>query len=194
VHHRTKNNLGVIQGLLSLQSLGHDEEGAREPLMEAGDRVRSMAMIYDRLQRAEDVRDIDAAEYIRSLADAVFRGAGTDSRVSMRCDVGEADIDIDTLVPLGLIINELFSNAFKHAFPGGRKGEIVFSLGCQGEACTLVFSDNGVGLPAGIDMKSSRSLGMTIMDALVKQIGGSMRISGGGGGTSVEIKFPPRLL
>ena len=193
VHHRAKNSLAVIQSLLNLQSNNIDDKGSQDSLRQVQDRVRSMSMIYERLQRSDDIRDIDTAEYFRSLADMLFKnGRPVSGNVSMDLDIDDASIDIDTIIPLGLIVNELFSNAFKHAFPEGRDGTISFGLKCaEGVDCTLSFSDDGVGLPDGMDINSQRSLGMTITTALVKQIGGNMEIVGDKG-TRVSISFPPR--
>ena len=192
VHHRAKNSLAVIQSLLRIQSHGLEDEKSRASFKEAQDRVKSMSMIYERLQQAGNVSDMDAAEYLRSLVRMLFEsGSPASGNISMDVDIADVPIDIDTLIPLGLLVNELFSNSFKHAFPGDRKGRISFSLHCQeGGDCTLMFGDDGVGMPEGPDLKSKDSMGMTITRALVKQIDGNVKITRDNG-TTVSITFPP---
>jgi two-component sensor histidine kinase len=193
VNHRAKNSLAVIQSLLSLQSHSIDDKRSQDSLRQARDRIRSMSMIYERLQRTDDIRDIDAAEYLRSLVNMLFdSGRPASGNVSLDVDIDRISIDIDTIIPLGLLVNELFSNAFKHAFPNGRKGRISFVLGCaKGGDCTLSFSDDGVGLPDDMDINTEGALGMRIISSLVKQIDGKIQILRDSG-TRVIISFPPR--
>jgi len=191
VHHRVKNSLAVIQSLLNLQSHGLEDEQSRASLLEAQCRVKSMSMIYERLQLSHDVHSIDASEYIRSLVNMLYEGGRpVGGQVSLSVDIADVPIDIDTLIPLGLIINELFSNAFKYAFPDNRHGNIFFGLECHDrQNCTLRFVDDGVGIPEGFDIEGLHSLGMTIIRALVRQIGGRLSMVRDNG-TRAEIAFP----
>lgn len=194
VHHRVKNNLQIISSLLDLQADSIHDERSRSNLLESQNRVRTMALVHERLYMSKDFTTIDLGEYIRDLAQYLFQSyASNGSQISLRLDAKEMSMDIDRAIPCGLIINELVSNALKHAFPGQRHGEIV--IRCNDDErgrITLVVADTGVGLPAGLDFRDIPSMGLQLVDLLVKQLRGSMNIDSRQNGTEFLIQFPAR--
>jgi len=202
IHHRVKNNLQVISGLLTLQAEHIGDERLQGMLKESQSRIWTMALIHQTLYQSGNLADIDMADYIRSLVGNLL---SSHARVAMpptiNFDLLPLRLVIDKAIPLALIINELVSNAMKHAFPDGRPGEIRISLqertGTARRAPTdqkhaptyeLTVADNGVGLPAGFDLKNQKSLGLQLVTMLTKQLGGSLAIESSGG-TSVHIIF-----
>jgi len=189
VHHRVKNNLQVVSSLLALHSRAIEGEGARDLLRESRDRVRSMALIHEELYQSGDLARIDFSVYLRKLVDHLLRsyGAGP-STVDVTLNASGVSLGIDKAVPCGLLINELISNALKHAFPEGRRGEISVDFTASGGLYTIRVEDDGVGLPADVDLQESGSLGMKLVSALVQQIEGTLEV-GGNGRTRFEITF-----
>ena len=192
INHRVKNNLQLISSLLSLQSGRIVEEEAREGFKESQNRVSSMALIHEKLYESEDLARIDFVEYIRHLAPNLFHAYGVDSdAIKLKLSVDEVALGVDTAIPCGLIINELISNSLKHAFPGGRKGEISITLRSQeGDKLTLALRDNGVGLPKDLDFRNTPSLGLQLVNTLTDQLGGTIELSGNGG-AEFTITFTP---
>ena len=179
IHHRVKNNLQIISSLLSLQSNTIADGQTREILRESQNRVKSMALVHEKLYRSSDLARIDFAEYVRSLTAQLFRTYSTTSgTVALRLNIENIWLDVDTAVPCGLIINELVSNALKHAFPGGREGEIGVVVGDGGDGQIILrVSDTGVGFPAAIDFHNTPSLGLQLVNTLADQIGGIVELN-----------------
>lgn len=178
IYHRVKNNLAVIQSLLSLQMREIKDEQHKAYFVDIQNRVKSMTMIHERLHRSEDLKNIGAGEYIRSLSDTLFHNYRTKSNVRLSYNLQDVRVDVDTMIPLGLILNELVSNSLKYAFPDGRSGElhISFIKPDEGEY-ELVVRDNGIGLPKDFDIRQSKSLGLTIVTSLASQLGGELSVS-----------------
>jgi len=190
IYHRVKNNLQMVSSLLSLQSNELEDEEARSSFKESQDRIRSMAMVHERLYGSGSLASIAFTEYIPSLTAYLFRSysVGQD-RVRLVTDVDDISVGIDTAIPCGLIINELLSNSLKYAFPGGRSGEVHIDLKRAGDSeFLLVIGDNGVGLPDGLDLKSTETLGMRLVVSLVRQLQGEMEIDSSNG-TRFDIRF-----
>jgi two-component sensor histidine kinase len=176
IHHRVKNNLQVISSLLNLQSQGIQDEKTLEVFQESQNRIRSMALIHEKLYRSSDLARVDFAEYIRNLASFLIRSYKSRA---VRLDLQAADIylSIDDAVPCGLIVNELISNALKHAFVDGREGEIcVMMQQLADRQVRLVVRDNGVGLPKDVDYMNTGSLGLQLVTMLVEQLDGTIEI------------------
>ncbi len=173
IHHRVKNNLQVISGLLELQNTGIDDEKAKQAILEGQNRVRSIALIHQNLYQNENMASIEFREFISELYRQVHGLFGKSGmKLETNFDLKETLLDIDTAVPLGLIVNELLTNSFKYAFnnkPG--KIEVKIKSYTNGEYC-LEYYDNGPGLPAGTDMDKVRSLGLRLINRLSKQLGG----------------------
>jgi PAS domain S-box-containing protein len=178
IHHRVKNNLQIVSSLLNLQS-GYLSEGyERQALMESQNRIRSMALIHDRLYRSENLASIDFAQYVTHLARDLFHTYGIDpDNVRMKVNIDHLFLNIDIAIPCGLIINELITNSLKHAFPGGRSGEIAISLLKRDDNMfTLKMCDNGIGFNEGVDFHSKDTLGLQLVNTLVEQLEGNMEL------------------
>jgi two-component sensor histidine kinase/sensor domain CHASE-containing protein len=191
IHHRVKNNLQVISSLLALQATATKDEDARALLAESRDRVRSMALIHEKLYQSDDTRGMSFASYVKDLVAHLRHSyTGNSDAIATVIDVDDIMLDMDVSVPCGLLINELLSNALKYAFPGGRTGTITVRMH-RDEAGMLVLtvSDDGVGIPEGTDMRNPATLGLRIVDKLVGQIKGTMTVSRDRG-TAFTITFP----
>ena len=190
IHHRVKNNLQVISSLLNLQSRCIEDPSVLELFQESQNRVRSMALIHEKLYRSQDLARINFAEYIRNLATHLVRSYRASSGpVNLKVNTNDISLSIDTAVPCGLIINELVSNALKHAFADGREGEIHIELRSDRDhQVTLIVGDNGVGFPKGLDFRYTESLGMQLVNTLTNQLNGTVELHSNGG-TEFKIMF-----
>lgn len=196
IHHRVKNNLQIIHSMLNLQMSYVRDEKAIELFKESQNRVYSIALIHEKLYQSESLAKIDLPEYIRGLAGNLFLSYGVSERViTLKIDVERVAFDIDTLIPCALIVTELISNSLKHAFPGRSrsdavKGEIHLKLHHDSEGKLLfTIGDNGAGMPAGHDIENSKSLGLKLVNVLVKQLRGTIQATGSGQGTEFTISF-----
>jgi PAS domain S-box-containing protein len=190
IQHRVKNNLQVISSLFDLQSRYTDDEQVLTMFKESRDRVRSIALIHEKLYQAEDLTMIDFADYIESLANHLFRSYGvSSSSIKLKTRFDSVSLSVDTAIPCALIVNELISNSLKHAFSGSDEGEIRIELrSAEDSTVTLVVSDNGVGLPESLDFESPASLGLRLVRTLTQQLKGSVAF-GRDGGTTVKVMF-----
>jgi PAS domain S-box-containing protein len=191
VHHRVKNNMQIISTLLDLQSDSIPDEHSKTCLRESQNRIRSMALIHERLYQSENFSSINAGEYIKDLSHYLFDSYAVDTdRISLAIDAGNVGLEINQAVPCALIINELISNALKHAFPDGRRGEISVRVSSEGGRITLEVADTGVGLPAGLDFRNTETLGLQLVNLLAKQLGARFSFDGGQRGSIAVISFP----
>lgn len=192
IHHRVKNNLQVTSSLLKLQAEGVVDESARTALREGQSRIRSMALVHELLYRSKDLSSVDLGEYIRDLTRQLLRSHALES-VDVRIESRfiPVPLPIDVAVPCGLILNELVSNALKHAFPDGRRGTVSVELHPGPEFDDLVVRDNGVGMPSDIDHAAEPTLGIRLIRTLADQIDGKLMIRSDGG-TEVRLSIPRR--
>lgn len=189
IHHRVKNNLMIISSLLSLQSRYIKDEETREIFKESQSRAKSMALIHERLYRTGDVKNIDFPDYLRSLTRDIFDTYRTSrGRVQLQLDVQNIHLDVDSAVPLGLIINELVTNSLKYAFPDDQEGIIKIDFHQEGDEYTLEVSDDGIGIPDDFEVEKSDSLGMLLVNSLTSQIQGTLELVRTQG-TTFRIKF-----
>jgi PAS domain S-box-containing protein len=199
IHHRVKNNLQIISSLLNLQAYNSSDPQLLKILREGQNRIRSMALVHEKLYQSEDLSRIDFAEYIRNLAVHLFHSCQVDpGRIQLKQDLEGIFLDINTAIPCGLIMNELISNALKHAFPEGRRGNIYLELKRQDEGkLLLVVGDDGVGLPGDLDIHKTKTLGMQIVTLLACQLDGTIELSCEQGTEFrilfQELKYPPRI-
>jgi len=187
VHHRVKNNLQIISALLDLQSDTIASEQYRSYFQNSQERIRSMALVHEQLYRSGDLASINFSDYVESLVNYLFDSYVKDrSRISMRLDIDSMLLDIDMSIHCGLILNELISNALKHAFPDGLDGVITICLkaGTNGWI-TLSVSDTGVGYPPGMDIMNASTLGLQIVSMLVTQLHGQLETRNGKGASCV---------
>lgn len=189
VHHRVKNNLAVISGLLGLQASHVKDEEAKALFYESRNRIRSMGLIHDKLYHHETLSRIEFSGYIRDLVSYISESySAPDTEIDFQIDCSDVFIDIKNAVPCGLILNELVSNAYKHAFRGRPKGEIKISFANSGNCFRLEVSDNGIGYHPGQKLDEIPTLGLTLITSLVQQIEGEMQMKNGQG-TSFIVTF-----
>jgi PAS domain S-box-containing protein len=196
IYHRVKNNLQVVSGLLMLQSRQVGAGHAAPLLEQSANRVKSMALVHEQLYQQSDLSSINFADYLAQLVGNLGDSyAEVANRVRVRLDVRPVTLGIETAVPLGLIVNELLSNAFKHAYPAGRSGEIRVRLSMPAAGgIELEVSDDGVGLPAGVLPDAVPSLGMRLVVSLAQQLDATLDCSPrGGSGTCFTLQFVPEL-
>jgi two-component sensor histidine kinase len=192
VHHRVKNNFQVVVSLLHLQSRQIADGDARAMFLDCEGRIRSMSLVHEKLYRSDNLARIDFGEYVRDLAGEIRHLYGRHSpSPALRISVDPVELEVTQAVPCGLIVSELLSNAYKHAFPADTPGrEIRVSLRCAGdERVECAVCDNGVGIPEGLDLRSTPSLGWSLVRMLAEdQLGGTIGINGGAG-TEVVVRF-----
>ncbi|MBF0526537.1 MAG: PAS domain S-box protein [Deltaproteobacteria bacterium] len=191
IHHRVKNNLNVITGLLDLQCEYSNDDRISSILKECRDRVKSMALIHEKLYRSPNLAGIDLNGYINDLISTSFASYGIRSgKVKLETNMEDISIGIDTAVPCGLILNELITNCLKHAFPGDRQGTISIALRSLDDGrVELTVADDGVGLPANLDLNHTSSLGWELITGLTKhQLKGNLMVKQDPG-TEVKIIF-----
>lgn len=189
IHHRVKNNLQVISSLLSLQSGYTEETEARNLLRECQHRVRSMSMLHEKLYRSEDLSRIDMNEYALTLINFLLRSYSVDGKITPKFEINDIHLSIDSAIPCGLIINELVSNALRHAYPDNSEGALHISMRKKEGNITLVVSDNGVGMPEYFTIGCTKTLGMTLVDTLAQQLCGTVNLFNNDGAT-IQITFP----
>jgi PAS domain S-box-containing protein len=195
IYHRVKNNLQVVISLLTLQARNTPDAVARGPLHDSANRIKSMALVHEQLYQAGGLAAIGLADYFAQLlhhiADAQRDPA---ARVHVDSEVVPVEVGIETAVPLGLIVNELVTNAYKHAFPAHRPGKITLRLAATDDGrLELSVSDDGVGLPAGLDPGRATSLGLRLVLSLSEQLGATVDQSSDGGGCRFALRFQPEL-
>jgi PAS domain S-box-containing protein len=190
IHHRVKNNLQVISGLLDLQAHHISDPAGREIYKESQNRVITMALIHEELYQSANLSQVDFADYIRNLCENLMISYGADrDRISLDLKSDKIEMVVDTAIPCGLIINELITNSLKHAFPDKRSGTISLSFKqLKDKDFQLTVSDDGVGIPRDVDIYSTNTLGMQLVTVLVGQLGGTLKMKRQGG-TGFTIRF-----
>lgn len=221
IHHRIKNNLQVISSLLNLEcenllSGPLEREKIVEAFRESNNRIISMSLIHEELYNSKDMDTVDFASYMKKLTDDLSKSYKLgNSDIRLHLDVENSFFEMDKVIPLGIIVNELFSNSLKYAFPNGRNGEICIELHRENEiGCdisnhvnvddelqnnfpdkffTLIVADNGIGIPESIDFRNTSSLGLQLVNILVDQIGGSIELEKSSG-TRFKIRIMDTLV
>lgn len=189
VHHRVKNNLQIVSSLLNLQGEFNSNENPEELLRKSQSKIQTMAIIHEKLYKSDNLASIDLKTYLESLLgyfETSYELSAHD--ISIQTDIGEVALDMDHLVPCGLIVNELITNSIKYAFPDKQQGVISVNTSSQDNQCTLTIEDNGVGLPQNFSLSQVHSLGLRLVQGLTSQIKGSLAISNHSG-TRVQITF-----
>jgi len=189
VHHRVKNNMQIISSFFTLQQGSIKDPESLVAFNETKNRVKTMAMVHENLYHSEDLSNLDIGNYIENLLTNLYRTYTSNPElIQLEMNVERVSMSISTAIPLGLIINELITNSLKHAFPGGKKGEIALGLFSENDGYVLYVVDNGIGFPEELDIKNTESLGMQLVTTLVEQIDGTIELNRKGG-TGFIIKF-----
>ncbi len=187
IHHRVKNNLQIIASLLNLQSRYITDPKVLDAIRDSQSRVRAMALVHERIYRSENIAEINVMEYLDYLAKQIFRlYVLHPNRISLSVKMADIMANIDTVIPIGLIMNELLSNSFKHAFPDGRDGNVSIECTPEGaDRLRFVYHDNGIGMPEGFDWMNIESLGLQLVKDLVSQLNGTIVLGTGEGTTFI---------
>ncbi|MBZ2165468.1 histidine kinase dimerization/phosphoacceptor domain -containing protein [Methanobacterium spitsbergense] len=178
IHHRVKNNLMIISSLLNLQSQYITDKASQDIFKESQNRARSMALIHERLYQSTDLKRINFGEYITSLANELFHTYEADlGLIKLKINAEDIFLDINTAIPLGLIVNELITNSITHAFPEGKRGKINIDFHPRDNHYEFIVKDNGIGFPEDIDYQNTDSLGLQIITSLTNQIDGKIELN-----------------
>jgi two-component sensor histidine kinase len=195
VHHRVKNNLMTIIGLLKMQETKANNEMFNPLLQELESRVRSMALVHEILHKSEDLAQIDVQNYIETMGTHIRSQFGRERAIRFSVRAAGVDVGLDIAIPCGLILNEMIVNAYKHAFPGDKPSsgsgdcEIRVTGKHENGILTLTVADNGIGQPVGVDIENPQSLGLQLIKMLSRQINGSLEMERAPG-TVYHLKFP----
>jgi len=188
VHHRIKNNMNTISSLLSLQAGAMPDQAGVNALKDAGNRIRSMSLLYDRLYQSTDYSSVSLMYYLPDLVQDVVTNFPNGGAVTIQQDVQDFRLDARLMQPLGIIVNELVTNAMKYAFQGRQTGTIRVTAANVDGHVTVSIQDDGVGMPESVSGTDSTGFGLQLVHALAAQIGGTMRIERGSG-TTVGVEF-----
>ena len=185
IHHRVKTNMQIVSSLLSLQASQTKNKDFIKMVKNTQSRIRSIALIHENLYRSQDLSKINFSGYVPSLVIHLFQFNQVNSNlIKLKMNLDNVFLDIQTAIPCALILNELITNSLKHAFPGGRGGEIIVELHpLEEHTFQMIVKDNGVGIPKGLDIEHTSTLGLQIAAMLVKQVEGSMEVLQEGGTT-----------
>jgi PAS domain S-box-containing protein len=178
IHHRVKNNMAIVAGMLDLHMDYVNNPKDREVFLACQNRVLSMALIHEKLYRSDTLSRINFKNYIEDLVKKVSGSyAERHSPISVKIEADNTELELEKAMPCGLILNELISNAFKHAFNKSTKGEITIAFYTANNKCNLMVSDDGIGITSEEQLKTSGNLGYTLITALVRQLNGVMEIT-----------------
>lgn len=189
IHHRVKNNLQMIQSLLNLQARSIQDPHTLTVFTESQQRIKAMALVHEKLYQSDRLAQISFAEYVRSLTRDLIQSCMFNPGVQVSIQVDELDLAVDAAIPCGLIINELFANAIKYAFPQNRSGTIFVQFTPDpAHGYRLVIADTGIGLPESVDPQTTKSLGLRLVHALTRQLRGTLELDRSNG-TRFTITF-----
>jgi two-component sensor histidine kinase len=188
IHHRVKNNLEVVSSLLALQSNQLQDDAAKNAMQDSQNRVHSMSMIHQRLYQGKNLASIEMKDYCFNLTTHVLDSFGAEEQINVKCNMNPLELDVDTAVPIGLIVNELLTNALKYAFPDNRKGTIIITLEKKGQNTLLLqVVDDGIGIQEGV--VNGTGFGTQLISLLTQQLNGKMKTKKNKG-TQISFEFP----
>jgi PAS domain S-box-containing protein len=188
IHHRVKNNMQIISSLLRIQSTFIEDEAAREVLLDSQNRIKTMAAVHESLYRSENFSQINMSNYISNLIKDLQSTYQQGNKINFSVDSSPINLEIEMAIPVGLIINELVTNSIKHAFPNDREGNISINFQKISSEYILVIEDDGIGIPDNSIMENSHSMGMELVNALINQLDGKLKVKNLNG-TIITIKF-----
>ena len=191
VHHRVKNNLQIIISLLNMQSNQNEDPYIKDAFSECISRIHSMSLVHEKMYRSTSFAKIDFKEYISSISKQIFNSNKVSSKIKYQLQLEDIYLELNKAIPCGLVLNELITNAFKHAFPGEKEGKLLIKINQDKEKnCIITIKDNGIGIPPAIDYQSSESMGFILIRVLTKQLDGHLQLKSSKKGTEFKITFP----
>ncbi len=189
LHHRVKNNMQIISSLLSLQTQHIKDDRDLKIFESSQNRVKTMSLIHEEIYSSQNFSHINLAEYIRNLTKELLTSIiDNPARIKLKVDVEDVNMEIDTVIPLGLLINELVTNSLNYAFPNSLEGQIIVDLHHNEDKFILIVSDNGIGIPEDIDFKKAKTLGFQLVNNLINQLDGEIEVDNSGG-TTFKVEF-----
>jgi PAS domain S-box-containing protein len=191
VHHRVKNNMQIISSILNLQAAHLKEESTINLLKKCQNRINTMAFVHESLYQNKSLTEINFSKYINSLAKNLFQSfSDSSSKIKLLLNLNDINLNLDSSIPAGLIINELITNAIKHAFLTANEGEICLNLYNKNGKMYFIIKDNGIGLPENFDIKTTKTLGLQLVLALINQLGAEIKFKSQSQiGTEVSFSF-----
>jgi two-component sensor histidine kinase len=190
IHHRVKNNLQIISSLLSLQSRNVDDSAVKDAMKAGQNRVHSMALIHQNLYQEGDLIGVNTKDYITKLTTSLWHSYNIEEeRIALITDIDPLRLDVDIMIPMGLILNELISNALKYAFVDGRPGSVHISLQAENDNLKLIVKDDGPGFEQLAPEKTKKSMGMKLIHAFTQKLRGQLEINSSTG-TEVVLRIP----
>jgi two-component sensor histidine kinase len=189
IHHRVKNNLQIGISLLNLQSYHIENEKAQSAIRQSRNRMYAMSLLHQRLYQTVDLKTIDMPRYLADLIECIGDSYASEKNIDFRLDCSPLELDVEHALPVGLILNETITNSLKYAFPDRKNGFITIGLGTAGDDIVLTIADDGVGMPPDLQLRPNPSMGMQLIDVLVRQLEGTLEMSNRGG-LVVTIHFP----
>jgi len=189
VHHRIKNNMATVSGLLMLQAASIKDQSAINALNDAQSRLQSMSVLYNKLYRSDNFSEINLKDYLNNLIDSAFFSSSGGTHIFVEKNLEDITVSAKISFSLGIIINELLTNIIKYAFKGMDKGTVIITASKKGEIVEVVVQDHGVGMPPNISYKNSKGFGLSLVDMMAKQINGTIHIENHNG-TKFILDFP----
>jgi PAS domain S-box-containing protein len=175
IHHRVKNNMAIVSSLLRLQSRYSSNSEIKRLLKDSRNRIKSMALVHEKLYESESLSNVNVQGYVKELATHLL-DTYTTKKIRVLHEIDDIELDIDHIIPMGLILNELLSNSIEHAFSGVKSPEIGINLSASEGVANLIYSDNGAGLPKELSLQNAQSFGLKIVSMLPSQLKGSINL------------------
>jgi two-component sensor histidine kinase len=189
IHHRVKNNMAIVSSLLQLQARNSNDENVNRLFQDSQSRISSMALVHEKLYQTTDITNINLREYVEEFVRHIMSSYGKkEGDIGLLLSINDIKLTIDTMIPIGLILNELVTNSLKYAFEGVERPEISISFDAHDGQATLIYSDNGSGMPEHIDFQDSKTLGLQLVNMLTVQLMGTVQLERNDG-TRFTIKF-----
>lgn len=192
IHHRVKNNLAVVAGMMELQLMSEEDDALSSKLSDSINRIKSIATIHEQLYQNKSFSNLNFSESLKQLVSSIFGMMQSEVDISINYKLDDVQISVNQGIPSSLIVNEVITNILKHAFTGRTKGNVVISLTVTGQHIHIQISDDGIGLPANFDPKSEKTLGLKLIDILTEQLKGESRFESGKKGTTFYLSFEKR--
>lgn len=191
VNHRVKNSLAVVSSLIRLQARQSDNPELKSALEQAQERIAVVSSIHQRLYTSNEHATVDIGDFLRDIAEKTHKHMDEDGRITLRCETQEGIfLGLERGLPVALVVAEILTNSLKYAFPEGRKGEVVLSVGQENDGITIAVADTGIGMDAISSAPGGTGLGKKIINGLTRQIGAELQLTSGESGTSYRIDVP----